>query len=433
MTPDQASAYLEGLEILGMRFGTDRMHRLLAELGDPHGYDASVHVVGSNGKTSTTLLTAALLEAHGHRTGSYVSPHIDGWAERIRVGGVPITPETLAAGVARVRDAADRIAAGDDRVTQFEAITAACFVAHRDAGVSVGVIEAGLGGRFDATNVLGGGTVSVLTGLDLEHTALLGETLAEIAAEKLAIAPEGSDRWIIGAVSEEAGAAIAQVMDRHDLSGWWFGSEFWFEPGHDEILIRCLDEHYPDVRLWTTAPAARANATLAVAVARRLHGRALDADVVRVVLAGTRVPGRFDRHSTTPPVIVDGAHNPAGMAALVPALPQDGRGVAVMSVLDDKNIQQMLRIMAPRCRRIVATRSAHQRAIPAADLAAAAIAEGLDATPVDEPASALALARSMAGPDGWVVVCGSLYLVRDLHEDIARPAAPPEDETPVAR
>src|SRR6476620_4091075 len=177
--------YIESLELMGMQFGLDRMHALMDALGHPEQRFDAIHVVGSNGKSSTVRFCEALLEAQGVRTGAYSSPHITTFRERIRVGGEMLSEEAYARAVLAVRDAAGK------KVTQFEALTAAALLAFAQADVEWAVIEAGLGGRLDATNVLPRSRVQVLTNVALEHVELLGHTREQIAAEKLAVVPEG--------------------------------------------------------------------------------------------------------------------------------------------------------------------------------------------------------------------------------------------------
>ena len=185
----RAEEHLLSLELFGMRFGLERMRRLLTVLGSPQERFEAVHVVGTNGKSSTVRFTAALLEAHGVRTGAYLSPHLTSYAERIRVGDAEIGGRDFAAAIQRTAAAAakvDRTSPEGDRVTQFELLTAAAFSELARREVEVAVVEAGLGGRWDATNVLGAPVV-VLTNVGLEHTRWLGPTIADIAGEKLAV------------------------------------------------------------------------------------------------------------------------------------------------------------------------------------------------------------------------------------------------------
>src|ERR671933_1738918 len=191
---EQAEEHLLSLELFGMRFGLERMRRLLTALGTPQERYQAVHVVGTNGKSSTVRMTAALLEAHGARTGSYLSPHLTTFAERIRIGDADLSPDAFGAAIQRAAAAAakvDRTLSGGERVTQFELLTAAAFAELARREVEVAVVEAGLGGRWDATNVLGAPVV-VLTNVGLEHTRWLGPTIEDIAREKLAVVRPGA-------------------------------------------------------------------------------------------------------------------------------------------------------------------------------------------------------------------------------------------------
>src|SRR5204862_7430812 len=217
MTSRQAEEYLLGLELFGMRFGLDRMHKLMTVLGLPQRRFASIHVVGTNGKSSTVRFCAAILERHGLRTGSYTSPHLRGYRERIEVGEEPISEADFAAAVSQAAHAAElvnRTLDADDTVTQFEALTAAAYHELARRGVEVAVIEAGLGGRYDATNVIPS-KVQVLTGVGLEHTRWLGPTIADIAEEKLAVVRD-QGVLVTGELDPEAEAVAERVAaERH--------------------------------------------------------------------------------------------------------------------------------------------------------------------------------------------------------------------------
>ena len=196
--------YIESLELMGMQFGLERMHALMEALGHPEQRFDAIHIVGSNGKSSTVRFCEALLEAEGVATGAYTSPHITTFRERIRIGGETISAEGYERAVSAVRDTGIE-------VTQFEALTAAAYVAFAAAGVQVAVVEAGLGGRLDATNVLARSRVQVLTNVSLEHSELLGQTRERIAAEKLAVVPEGGDLVIGEAGWEDAAPQAART------------------------------------------------------------------------------------------------------------------------------------------------------------------------------------------------------------------------------
>lgn len=417
--------WLLDLELFGMRFGLDRIRRLLTVLGAPQERFASVHVVGSNGKSSTTRMLAGVLRAEGLRTGAYLSPHLVSFAERIRVDDRDATPEQLAAALHRARGATaavDRTLGEGDRVTQFEALTAAAFAELARREVEVAVVEAGLGGRYDATNVLDS-TVTVLTTVGLEHTRWLGPTIRDVAREKLAVLRAGTT-LVVGHglppdAREEAGAAARRAGAR-------------------------LVEAPAEPAVEPAAPGAfqRRNLATAVAGAEAFLGRPLREEAVREAAATTLVPGRFEvlgaqdtpaharggprtGSSTGPVTVLDGAHNPAGAEALAESLPAflAGRGegeraaplVLVVSVLDDKDAAAMLRALLPHAAAVVATTNAHPRALSPATLTSLSAQLGGPPAQVEADVHrALALARDLAGPSGVVLVTGSLYLLADL-------------------
>jgi dihydrofolate synthase/folylpolyglutamate synthase len=337
-------------------FGLDRMRALLEALGDPQAGLPAVHVVGTNGKSTTTRKVEELLRTSGLRVGGYLSPHVRSWAERIRVDGAEADLEEALAGV---RPAAERLEA-----TQFEALTAAAFVAFRAAGVEAAAVEAGLGGRHDATNVLDETRVVVLTNVSLEHTDVLGSTREAIAAEKLAVIHPG----------------CAVVL----------GEREW------EPLARAAGAG--DVVVETGGSTA-----LAAAAASAFLGRPVDASGA----AGIALPGRLERR---PGEIRDGAHNPDGVRWLVEHLPADDYTV-MASILADKDVDAMLAALAAAGRRFVACRSSNPRSLPAEDLAGRARNRFEVVEARDDPRDALELAHSLGEP---VLVTGSLYLLADL-------------------
>jgi dihydrofolate synthase/folylpolyglutamate synthase len=323
------------------------MRRLLDRLGHPEqGYPA-IHVVGTNGKSTATRTIAALLGAEGRRAGAYTSPHVSGWSERIWVDGAEADFERA---VERVRPAATELGA-----TQFEALTAAAFAEFAEQRVDVAVVEAGLGGRLDATNVIDAEVV-LLTNVALEHTEVLGETTEEIAWEKLAVAH----------------AARVVVLPDNAYRN--------LVPKSAEIVTGGAHEA---AEAFLRRPIARDTAT-------------------------ARPPGRLDRRGRE---LWDGAHNPAGTAWLREHA--DGPfDVVVASILRDKDADSMLADLAALAPRLIATASTNPRVLPAAELAEAA-AKHFDRVDLQtDPHSALALARE--SPDARILVTGSLYLLADL-------------------
>jgi len=396
----RAEAYLRSLELFGMRFGLDRMHRLMTAMGAPQRRFASIHVVGTNGKSSTVRMIAAILERHGLRTGAYLSPHLAGFNERVRVDERDLDEAAFARAVERAAHAAalvNRTLAEDDRVTQFEALTAAAYGELAAREVDVAVIEAGLGGRYDATNVIPS-RVQVLTNVGLEHTRWLGPTITDIAREKLAVVRDGGT-LVVGALAPEAETEASAAAAEH-------GARFVHAPRD------------AGVRLAAEGAFQRPNFALARAAAEAFLGEVDDAAVARAA-AEVTIPGRFERVGSGPLTIVDGAHNPSGVAALVASLPEvSGAGalVAVVSILDDKDAAGMLRALLPACRAVVFTSNPNPRALPPATLQS--LARQLEFTGqvevVGEAARALARGRELAGPAGVVLATGSIYLVAGL-------------------
>jgi dihydrofolate synthase/folylpolyglutamate synthase len=394
----QAEDYLLGLELFGMRFGLDRMHKLMTVLGLPQRRFASIHVVGTNGKSSTTRMTAAILERHGLRTGTYTSPHLRAFPERIEVGGQPITDDAFTDAVERAAHAAElvnRTLDDGDEVTQFEALTAAAYHALAAAGVEVAVIEAGLGGRYDATNVIPS-KVQVLTSVGLDHTRWLGDTIEEIAAEKLAVVRDHATLVVSPDLPPDAMRVVDQVVaERH---------------AH---LVRA--ERDLGVRLAARGAFQRHNFALAGAAADAFLERPLERAAVEEAAAAVSVPGRMEVVTEHPRVIFDGAHNGAGMAALADSLPEvvEGRPLtAVVSILKDKDAAAMLGALLPVAEHVVFTRSANPRAIAPDELAELAGRD--DAVVIEDPKAALARAKELAGPGGAVLATGSIYLIADL-------------------
>ena len=409
LTPSQAEEYLLSLELFGMRFGLDRMHRLMTVLGLPQRRFASIHVVGSNGKSSTVRFCAAILERHGLRTGSYTSPHLRSFRERIEVGEEPIGEADFAAAVTRAAQAAElvnRTAEPHDHVTQFEALTAAAYHELARRGVEVAVIEAGLGGRFDATNVIPS-KVQVLTSVSLEHTRWLGPTLTDIAREKLAVVRDHGT-LVVGPLPH-AVFAIAQQRAAE----------------HHARLVAPLSAGAGGPLRPETLPLRAAgrfqhgNFGIAAAAAEAFLGRPLEQGATKGAASETVIPGRLEAVGERPLTLFDGAHNPSGAQALAASLP-DVFGsrrprVAVVGVLEDKDAAGMLERLLPHLDHVVFTRPANPRSLSPATLGT--LAEKLDGPPVEtvpSPQAALARARDLAGPDGVVLATGSIYLIADL-------------------
>jgi dihydrofolate synthase/folylpolyglutamate synthase len=344
-----ATAWIVSLSPWPEEFGLDRMQLLLERLGHPERRYPAIHVVGTNGKSTATRTIAALLQAEGRRAGAYTSPHVSGWSERIWVNDGEADFEQA---VARIRPEAEELGA-----TQFEALTAAALAefAHRE--VDVAVVEAGLGGRLDATNVVDAPVV-LLTNVALEHTDVLGGTAEEIAREKLAV------------------AHAARVVVLPDNS-------------HKHLIPKSAE-------IVTGGAREAAEAFL---------GHPIQGN------PAVQLPGRIERRGRE---LWDGAHNPAGTAWLRTAL-KERYDVVVASILGDKDADAMLQDLAELAPRLIATRSTNERALSAAELARLATRHFQRVDTEPDPRAALARAREST--DGRILVTGSLYLLADLSGD----------------
>ncbi len=397
------------------------MRRLNTALGMPQHRFASIHVVGTNGKSSVTRMTAALLEAHGLAAGACVSPHAERWSQRVLIHGEEIGGAEFAAAVERAAQAAEnvnRALEDGEEVTQFELATGAAFAALATARVEVAAIEAGLGGRLDATNTIPS-RVTVLTSVGLDHTEWLGETEAEIATEKLAVLRDHSI-LVIGRVSSE----VEQLAERTAAE-------------RGARLVRAPEDPGEEVRLRAPGRFQRRNFALAMAAAEAFLGQ-LDPARVAEVAATLTVPGRLERVAEHPPAFLDAAHNPDGAAALAEALAELSTGrvrplscssrqkanaqpvIACLAILGDKDAAAMVRALSPVLERVVCTELdaavLAARGLPGAlsrpanELAELCAAAGLAAETEPDFTAAVNRARRLAlEADAILLVTGSHY------------------------
>lgn len=387
-TSPELEARLRVERALARRFPTrlvpdlDRITDLLHCLGDPQRAFPSVHLTGTNGKTTTSRMIDALLRELGLRTGRYTSPHLQRVTERIAVDGEPLTMARFAEIYDEVAPFAALVdARHPDPVTFFELLTAMAFAAFADTPVDVAVVEVGLGGRWDATNVVHA-PVAVLTPIDLDHTQLLGDTVAAIAAEKAGIIHPGA-LVVSAAQPEEAAEVIAAHATRVGAGVFAAGVDFGVVDravavGGQQLTLRGLAGEYPEVFLPLHGAHQADNAACALAAAECFVGggtAALDADAVRAAFAAVRSPGRLEVVRRGPTVLLDGAHNPAGARALVEAIGDSfafRRLVGVVAMLADKDVRGVLAVLEPVLAEIVVTTNSSPRAMGVDELAAIA-------------------------------------------------------------
>jgi dihydrofolate synthase / folylpolyglutamate synthase len=425
-----------------MVFDISRIEALLDLLGSPQHTYPSIHITGTNGKTSTARMIDALVRAHGLRTGRYTSPHLASVRERISIDGEPVDEGRFVEIYREVAPAAQFLdeRAGQNTLTYFDLTTAMALAAFADAPVDVGIIEVGLGGAEDSTNVLRAGT-AVITPISLDHTQWLGDTIPDIATAKAGIVHNGATLICatqppdaMGPIVErcaEVGATIAR-------EGHEFGVRHReLAVGGQALTLQGLGGAYDQVFLPLHGAHQAQNAAVALAAVEAFLGasaatRQLDPDVVREGFAAATSPGRLERVRSSPTILLDAAHNPGGMVATVRALGEEFafvRLVAVAAVLADKDVTGMLETLEPAIDAIVCTRNTSPRAMPADELAGLATqifgADRVHLEPFmpDAISTAVALAEAdvdVAVTSVGVLVTGSVVTVADARTLLVR-------------
>ena len=418
MTYQESLDYLTSLGRFGIKLGLERTEALLHELGDPQDLFQGVLVAGTNGKGSVCAMVASVLQAAGYRVGLMPKPHLISYTERIQVDQRLIGEDDFAALLTELQPAINKVAADLGPPTEFEILTSAAFYYFARAGIDLLVCEVGLGGRLDSTNVLDLG-VSVITNIALDHTQYLGSTLEAIASEKAGILKP--DSIAITGAQPPALAVIEAAAQKHKIPLLRLGPE---------IELTATDKQWAGVLATVTTPAGTyrdlripllglhqaENAALAVAAvdALRSRGWEISDGALRDGLARTRWPGRLEVIDRNPIVLVDGAHNPAGLQrslATVRSLAKDRQVVIVFGAMKDKDLPAMLaQLRAVNAPVIFSAIDWHRAAAPA-DLAAQF---GTPAETADSSGEALGRARERASSNGIVLVCGSLYLVGEV-------------------
>ncbi len=414
MTYDETLKYIHSLERFGSKPGLERVEKLLSALGDPHKGLRYVHIAGTNGKGSTAAMTASVLRQAGYTTGLYISPYVTEFRERMQIDGDMISHEELCEVVQRVKDAAESL---KDHPTEFEIITAAALLWYNMRGCDIVVLEVGLGGRFDATNVIPAPLVSVITAIDLDHTQVLGDTVEEIAHEKCGIIKAGSmvvsyprqhpdalavvmEHCAVHGVSLEMSNPEAVDIHRCDLGGSRF------TVGDYEIDLPLIGRHQIDNCL-TVLSIIQALGRCGFGVSKR--------DVV-MGIAATAFPSRMEILRKQPLVILDGAHNPAGARALSAAIPLLGERpiTAICGMLGDKQWREAVAFIAPHCKELYALTPKNPRALHAKELAEEA-SKYCHSRACEDITTAWNLAEQSGNA---ILIWGSLYLASEMREHV---------------
>ena len=425
---EDAVAYLEGHVNFEQQSPTkegapslDRMRAFSAAMGDPQDLAPAVHITGTNGKGSTARMTAALLRAHGLRVGLHTSPDLERINERLSIDGEPIGDESFAEQLEALAELEVLLGI---RPTRFDLLSLAAFRWFADEAVDAMVIEVGLGGRWDSTNIVPA-TVAVVTNIGLDHVDIIGPTRADIAGEKSGIVKPGAT-LVLG----ETDPALLPIFETTPASRIWLrGRDFDVQENRVAIGGRALDLRTPSTRyedVFVSLHGAHQgdNAVLAVAAAEAFFDRSVPEELVREALGSMSIPARFEIIGRSPLVILDGAHNVDGARAAAATLEDfsvaGGTTIVFGTNRGHEPLEMLESLRADRAALVVATAADFPRAVPPATIVAAAESMGITAIAVDGVAAAVRYARDHADVDGLVLVTGSLYVVGE-----ARRAAAP--------
>jgi len=403
-------------------FKLERVDTFLEKLGNPHHNYPTLHIAGTKGKGSVSAMLAAIARAAGLRTALYISPHLHTYRERIQIDGEPIARETLADLVAEVRPAVESV----DGLTLFEVTTGIAFLYFARQQVDIGVIEVGLGGRLDATNVIMP-EASIITSLSLDHTRLLGNTVADIAREKGGIIKSGVP--VVSAPQKpEAMAVLETIAAERNAPLTLVGQNWTWEALQHNLEQQTLVVHRADApsdfdgvyTLSLLGDFQQENAVVAISTAAGLyengHAWATPA-AVHTGLAQTQWPGRMEILQREPPVVIDCAHNPYSAETLAHSLKTwfpNTRWLLVFGASNDKDVPHVLEALLPLCERVWVTHSHHPRSATPEAIAAQCAAMDKQADIVAEPPHALAAALEHLTPGLGVIVTGSIFLVADV-------------------
>ncbi len=421
MNYTEARAYVDSTEKFGIKPGLERITKMMTYLGNPQDKLRCIHVAGTNGKGSTCTMLASILTGAGYKTGLFTSPYVIDFRERFMVDGEMISEEEFAELMTKVRTVNDLLEKSGCSLTQFELITAVAFLWFSLKECDVVVLECGLGGRLDSTNVIREPLCSVITKISLDHTDILGDTVQKIAAEKAGIVKPGCPVVLAPNQTKEA----VSVVEKRCAE---LGSPL-IVSGMDTVKVKTMlptmtEAVYGGLRFMVPLPGPHQveNAVTVINAARELneYGLKLPDDKIVAGIAKAKIPARFDIISHDPLVVVDGAHNPDGIGALCSSIDAllGGRNiVGIIGMLRDKAYESALSEIVPRFDMVLTVTPDSPRALSAKDLAACAqqfVREGVTVKPVDNLKKAAAIALDMTDEAAAVVVCGSLYLASEM-------------------
>lgn len=435
MTYQESLAYLDGLLKFGIKFGLERITALAEAFGNPHQRLRVIHVAGTNGKGSTCTFISSILREAGYVTGLYLSPYVYDVRERIQVDGNMISENEFAALATEIKPVADEIGKTDlGPVTEFEVKTMMAYLHFARRQVDFAVLEVGMGGRFDATNIVQP-LVAVITNISLDHTERLGDTTEKIAFEKAGIIKTGTVvvtaveddaawRTILGRCHEE-GVEVWRVMNSKAGASTPSADVQWrYASKKDSFSIRQGDMRMDGLRPGLRGKFQHANAATAIAAILTLerYEVRISPQALFAGISNATIPGRLEVLRERPTVVIDGAHNPDAAGKLARAIAETftyRRVILVVGMIQTHPAEEFLAKLAPMASKVIATQSQWMKAQPAAKIAEAAKALGLDVDIVDRVSAAVARALAIAGPEDLVLVTGSFYTIGEVSLEVS--------------
>ena len=418
MTYLQAVEKINSLLRFGIKPGLERILHLLDLMGNPQEKLRFVHVAGTNGKGTTCALIASVLKSAGYKTGLYTSPYITDFRERFQINGEMISEDALACILDTVFPLVEKMAAQGEIITEFELITAIALQWYAEQNCDVVVLEVGLGGRFDATNVIDCPLVSVIASISLDHTAILGDTLEKIAFEKCGIIKQGGTAVLYPEQMPEVFATVKRIAAQRgnklivpelsqikELDSSIYGTDILYK--NQKLRLPFIGSHQ----------IKNAAAALAAIEVLRTKGFSVDADALAKGFAAACNPARLELLSEHPVVLLDGAHNPGAAAVIADAMKKYLSGkkiIAIMGMMADKDSHAALAYLAPFFSTVLTLRPENPRSLSAQELADRAAEFCADVRPMEDLSTAFSTALCEAGENGAVVICGSLYLAGEI-------------------
>lgn len=422
MNCNEAIEYIHSLEKFGIKPGMERIRALCSELGNPQDKLKIIHVAGTNGKGSTSTMISNILRKSGYNTGLFISPYVTDFRERIQYNGNMIEKNELAECVEKVKYAIEKLSLQDIQPTEFEAVTAAAFLYYQKKKCDFVVLEVGLGGKLDSTNVINAPYVSVLTSISMDHTAILGDTIEKIAAEKCGIIKFGAETVAYPFQNEKAMEIIRKTCDEkcNSLKIPDIGN---LEIKEERIEGTLAFYDGIEFNLPLAGEHMIYNACTAIEAVRSLSrfGINVSDDTISKGIESSVMPGRMELIKKKPAIILDGGHNEGcaeALSAFINKHLKNKRIVMVSSMMADKDYLSYLSIVAPFAETFIATKADVPRALESSELMKSAARFCSNCYDIPNPQKAISAAQNILQPDDALIICGSFYLAGEIRENL---------------